>query len=362
MYCPRNRSVLFTLCATLLLIALSGIIGPATSSAHPDKPHSVISPQSPLLFEENRGQFNEVIDYVARGKGYSVVLGQRPIIELYRYRSGPDRALAGFDESPQIPAEIEDIVKIQLKILGARKNIPATPLEKQQALTHYLSGEPSGWNTDIPNFKRVRYESLLDNIDVEYYGREGRLEYDFVIHPGGNPASIKLRFEGTQGVSIDGRGNLVIDLGAQEIVQRAPVSYQLSPNGERTTVRSSYTVNEGVVGFQVAAWDSAKTLVIDPVLEYSRYYGGAGSDRAHAADVDAADNIYIVGLSASTDLATLGAFQESNTAVRTELVSAPGRTPPHYQDRYQRTDYEIQPRRLQCTLVHLFQFGGQTAT
>ena len=251
--CPRIHALIFTLVGILLPTEPWALIEPAASSANTAQQRSVISPQLPLLFEENRGQFGESVDYVARGKGYSVVLGQQPVIELYRFKTSPARIATGFDVAPPGHVEIEGLVKVRINILGARTDITPTPLEQQQALTHYLTGEPSAWSTDIPNFNRVRYDSLLENIDVEYYGREGRLEYDFVVQPGGDPASIKLKFEGAQGISINEQGNLVIDLGTQEIVQQAPVSYQLDSNGERTAILSSYIVNEGVIGFQVAA-------------------------------------------------------------------------------------------------------------
>ena len=293
--------IIFRICGSLLLLALSGIIGPVAASATPDKPHSVVSPQLPLLFEQNRGQFNASVDYVARGRGYSIVLAQQPVIELFRFRTEPALNRRDLDERPQSRRQIEDVAKIQLRILGAREDATSTPLNKQQALTHYLVGESSSWNMNIANFKRVRYGGVLPDIDVEYYGRDGRLEYDFVVHPGGDPGSIRMHFEGAHGVSISEQGDLVIDLGEQQIVQRAPVSYQLAENGERTRIVSSYTISDDTVGFQVAAWDAAKTLVIDPVLEYSRYYGGAGYDRAFTVDLDAAGNIYVIGTSSSTE-------------------------------------------------------------
>jgi hypothetical protein len=316
----RFRPVISGLYGTLLLITLSGAIGSGSASANPAKPRSVVSPQLPLLFEQNQGQFDASVDYVARGKGYSIVLGQQAVIEMYRFRTESFPGLADFDEKPRIRTEIEEAAKIRLRIKGAREDAVAIPLEKQQALTHYLTGEASDWRTDVPNFRRVRYGSVLPDIDIEYYGRNGRLEYDFVVHPGGDPASISLDFDGAQGISINEQGDLVIDLGEQQIVQRAPVSYQLAENGERTAIVSSYTLSGDNVGFQVAAWDAAKTLVIDPVLEYSRYYGGAGYDHPFAVDLDAAGNIYVIGTSSSTELATTGAFQEANAPQRGEIV------------------------------------------
>ena len=209
----------------------------------------VVTPAPPLLFEKNQGQFNENVDYVARGKGYSIVLSEQPVIELYRYRKVAVPRQDYFDNSWKTRTEINEIAKIRLNILGAKQGITAIPLEQQAARTNYLFGEPSNWKTDISNFKRVRYASVLDNIEVEYYGRTGRLEYDFVVHPGGDPGTIRLNFDGAASVHTNRNGDLVINMGEHEIVQLAPVSYQLNDNGQRLAISSSYTIEIGQVGF-----------------------------------------------------------------------------------------------------------------
>ena len=169
----------------------------------------------------------------------------------------------------------------------------------------------------------MRYENVLKNIDVEYYGSQGRLEYDFVVNPGGEPSAIRMQIEGARSIRIDESGDLIIDLGGHEIVQNAPITYQIDALGNKQPIDSAYVVKDGLVGFEVAVFDPRRTLVIDPVLEYSRYYGGSGSDASYAIDLDAAENIYVIGQSTSPDLATIGAYRESNMPKRSESVSFP---------------------------------------
>ena len=182
----------FSKCFKIVPLVVAGTITvTSTTSAETSNTTSVLSPQRPLLFEQNQGQFNDSVDYVARGKGYSIILGQRPVIELYRYRSEAVPTSTEFDVPAQNRSVLEEIAKIRLTVVGARQDSKSIPLEKQQALTHYLTGDQSNWKTDVRNFKRVRYADVLDKIDIEYYGRDGRLEYDFVVHPGGDPRSIQ---------------------------------------------------------------------------------------------------------------------------------------------------------------------------
>ena len=107
---------------------------------------------------------------------------------MYRYRTVAASPGNHDEDSQQTQTEISAVAKLRLNILGAYPDAKVTPLEQQQTRTNYLFGQPSDWQTDIANYLRVRYENVLENIDVEYYGVDGRLEYDFVIHPGGNPA------------------------------------------------------------------------------------------------------------------------------------------------------------------------------
>jgi hypothetical protein len=64
------------------------------------------------------------------------------------------------------------------------------------------------------------------------------------------------------------------------------------------------------VGFEVAAYDRRQPLVIDPVLFYSTYLGGANDDDASAIAVDANGNASVTGGTSSTNFpTTAGAFR-----------------------------------------------------
>ncbi|MFK8031282.1 MAG: thrombospondin type 3 repeat-containing protein [Gammaproteobacteria bacterium] len=289
--------------------------------AHASGLNKVSISQPELLFEENKGQFPASVDYVARGEGYSVILGTSPVVELFRYSDKGASKTATLGEQAGSNVQLQSFVQLRLNVLDARQEARAMPNQRNRALTHYLLGSQTDWQTDVPNYERVKYSEILPKIDVEYYGREGRLEYDFVVKPGGDPEPIKFTFEGADALRIDDKGDLVITVGNRELVQRAPYSYQTNEAGEQQVVSSKYTLDDDVIGFEVSAWDETRTLTIDPVLEYSRYFGGAKFDRPSDVELDAAGNIYVISDSTSSGLATPGVYNESLLGARKEITS-----------------------------------------
>ena len=179
-----------------------------------------------------------------------------------------------------------------------------------EAKSHYFLGtDPARWQKDVPSFERVRYDSVYPGIDLVFYGKEGELEYDFVLAPGADLRKVSLDLGGVNGLSVDGEGDLVLTTGAGPVVWRKPVAYQME-DGERRTVASRYALRGGRrVGFQVAAYDRTKPLVVDPTLSYSTYLGGGGADTGHAIAVDAAGNAYATGETASLNFPGTGTRQ-----------------------------------------------------
>jgi len=72
-------------------------------------------------------------------------------------------------------------------------------------------------------------------------------------------------------------------------------------------VDAHYTLlGGGQVGFTLGSYDRGQPLVIDPVLEYSTYLGGTGTDFAEGIAVDAAGSAYITGFSNSANFPVAG--------------------------------------------------------
>lgn len=276
--------------------------------------------QLPLAFEPNSGHLDTVADYFARGPGYTVYLngGEAAIVSarvkpvqpprLSRL-TNPAAGTLALDGSP-----LEDVTTLRIRFAGSAPSAPAAS-ESLPGVSHYFIGnDPSTWRTGVPQYGRISYRNIYPGIDAVYYGRQHRLEYDLVVHPGADASKIRISFENAKRLRLDENGGLVIPIGGREFVQRRPSVYQRLEAG-RVTVAASYRISPdaGEAQIALASYDHARPLIIDPVLEYGTFYGGAVTDFATSIAVDSAGNAYITG---STNSIALPGPKPSGTALR----------------------------------------------
>ena len=191
--------------------------------------------------------------------------------------------------------------------------------EKLPGTVNYLRGkDPSGWRTGISTYARVAYEDIYPGVDLVYYGNQRQLEYDFIVRPGTDPRVIALEAEGADRLEVDERGDLVLHVGNRQVRQQKPVVYQ-EVQGVRRELDGRYALQgSNRVTFQLGAYDPTLPLVIDPVLVYSTYLGGAfrntdASDFAADVAVDAAGDAYVTGYTSSSDYSTtFGTYDASH--------------------------------------------------
>ncbi len=143
-----------------------------------------------------------------------------------------------------------------------------------------------------------------------------------MLAPGADPHALTLSFEGADRLEIDPSGELVVHTAGRDLRMHKPLIYQ-EVEGVRRPIGGGYVrKNERQVGFQVAAYECARPLVIDPVLVYSTYLGGSFLDIGRGIAVDGAGNAYVTGSTESGNFpTTVGAFQ-------TSLANAPNNGDP----------------------------------
>ncbi len=262
-------------------------LGRAGSPALPGNtpvPFAVQSKALPLSFEANQGQVDPRVKYLARGQGYTLFLTSNETVLGLR--------AAGADKSTQW---------LRLLLQGAVTD-PAITAEDPLAghSNYFIGNDRSKWQTKIPTYARLRYQQVYPGVDLIYYGRQGNLENDFEVAPGTNPKVISWRTEGAEKARIDDTGNLILMVGDDQVRLQQPRAYQLQ--GERQVeIPVRYKVHGEKISFALGKYDRRQKLIIDPVLTYSTYLGGSGGDTAYGVALDSTGDVYVAGVTASTN-------------------------------------------------------------
>jgi hypothetical protein len=309
--------------------------------------------QLPLSFEINEGQTDPSVKYLAHGQGYTLWLTADQAVLGLRSTAQPSTSTL----PARHPEALGRRAVVRLKLVGSD---PAPSVRGEQPLpgqsNYFLGNNPQAWHTDIPTFAQVRYRNVYRGVDLVYYGRQGQLEYDFVVQPGADPRSIQFAINSDEQVgdrqkpvgsameaqdpapagqsAVDNRkssipvplrieenGDLVVDVKGGEVTFHKPLVYQPTTNYEpktqnqepRTTnqkpIDGHYVLKGRRVTFAVGSYDRRRPLVIDPMLSYSTYLGGTGSDVAYGIAVDSSGDAYITGSTGSLDFPIVSAEQ-----------------------------------------------------
>jgi hypothetical protein len=161
---------------------------------------------------------------------------------------------------------------VSMRLAGASENAEIAGTEQLPGHSNYFIGnDPTRWHRNIPQFGRVRYRDVYPGVDLDFYGKQGRLEYDFDVHPGADLRQIELDFSGTQGMTVAANGDLVLSVGGRELRFQSPHVYQQSDAGVQPVAGKFLLRGQDRIAFEVGDYDRSRTLVIDPVLSFSTY-------------------------------------------------------------------------------------------
>ncbi len=260
----------------------------------------------PLSFEQNLGQTDAAARYLARGPGYAMFFTPDQTVLTLSRSATEDCATRCDSAAPDRTAVIG------MQFVGAQAQTRVIGEQRSSAQSHYLVGDDqSRWQKHVPHFAQIRYQGLYPGVDAVFYGSDQRqLEYDFIVAPGASYQQISLQFNGAESVSVDNKGQLVIHTALGDIVQMAPVIYQLH-DGRKQLVKGSYRLEDKQrVGFTVAEYDRDLPLVIDPVMLFSSYLGGV-ADISQGVTLDGSGNIYVAGFTKSTSYPVVGGVQSA---------------------------------------------------
>jgi hypothetical protein len=262
----------------------------------------------PLSFEINQGQTDAQVKFLARGQGYTLFLTPTEAVLSLKKPQARTKA-SPTSVKPSFVSETNGAM-LRMQLIGANPSARILGKEALPGRVNYLIGKnPAKWRTKVPTYAKVAYNGVYPGVDLVYYGSQGQLEYDFVVAPGADPGRVKLAFQGANRIEVNPAGELILHTTSGDIRMHKPVLYQ-EIDGVRKPVDGGYVLKGGQsVGFQMAAYDAAHSLIIDPVLAYSTFLGGSSFDQGFGIAVDEKGQIYVTGNTNSSDFPTENALQ-----------------------------------------------------
>lgn len=277
---------------------------------------------TPMRFVENRGQIVDQTGAPRRDIDFAVTSGDVTMFvgaHGFHYQfarleglgvSGASDA-AGVASAHETSASEQPILstyRVDVTLVGANPTQRMRVEDMQEMLEHRYTvpGMPQGV-TGIRSFGRVVYEDVYPGIDWVLYIDSDRVKYDFVVRAGGRVTDIRMRYAGATGLEVQADGSLRASTPFGEVTEAAPVSWMQEG---RESVSTRFVLEGDMVRFETGLLPAVGTLVIDPTVIWSTYYGGSNYDRGNGTVMTMANKTVLVGKTQSaSSIATTGAFR-----------------------------------------------------
>ncbi len=312
------------------------------SFASPEKTIAATTPQLlasfgalPLAFEQNQGQTDPHVDFLARTSAYTLFLTKHEAVFSFRPKPSESAANAR-GRSPEFrvrhqansPDSQKDSGAVRMHLAGANTEAQVTAAGRLPGISNYFLGNnPANWRTNVPQFSRIAYKNVYPGVDLAFYGVQSKMEFDFIVAPGSTPAPIAFTFSGAGEISTDASGNLVVASAGGDVVLHKPVAYQLN-DGARQPVDAHFILKANhEVSFDLGSYDRSRVLLIDPSVSvtYATYLGGSGEDDGYGIAFDSSGNTYVTGQTKSADFpGTVAANYKGGFDVFVTKLSANG--------------------------------------
>ncbi|MGY5854447.1 MAG: SBBP repeat-containing protein [Candidatus Thorarchaeota archaeon] len=148
---------------------------------------------------------------------------------------------------------------------------------------------------EVESYSALIYKDIWPGIDICFYASDDSINYEYHVMPGANPASIRMRYEGHDSLSVK-PNSVSVQKDGELIESMGLVALQDSGN-----IGTGYIVNHpNSIGVSIQEYDRSKILTINSLL-YSTYLGADGHDHGTSIALDSTGNMYVAGWTSSLD-------------------------------------------------------------
>ncbi len=246
--------------ACLLLFPLIGI------SQEIDHKHSLFHGMT-----ENKGQWDDQVLFQSRSQKHTIWVQQHGFIFDIRDYSKLQKAHVHPENAPENTDYTQTIVAAHF--VGSQD---VTSIEKFKPSTHYynyfLGNDQRKWATAVYSYNEAILKDFYAGIDLKVFDDETKFKYELWCQPNSDVNSIAIDYKGAKQLRLDEKGNLVVSTPLGDLIEQAPVAYQIH-NGKISPVKCAFKLTGNRVSFDLGNYNKSAVLVIDPTLVFATYCG-----------------------------------------------------------------------------------------
>ncbi|MHA2459859.1 MAG: SBBP repeat-containing protein [Candidatus Thorarchaeota archaeon] len=192
---------------------------------------------------------------------------------------------------------------VVFSFVGAAEVVPKMSDVSAQKSNYFLGDR--GTYTNVMSFQKVVYTELWHGIDLIYKATPEGVKYEYHISPGANPEEIEFCIQGHDKITVS-RRSLEIESSGFSFIDDGLVAFQdgYSINAEFAEIALN------TIGFTIDDYNKELPLIIDPLI-FSTYLGGGNIDNGQDVCLDSDNNIYVVGFTESTDFPLMDAYDNT---------------------------------------------------
>ena len=245
----------------------------------------------------NKGQWPDSILSRAAFSFGDVILQKDGIVFFLRDMSAmhahPSSNIHGHDSTSIMRAHL-----YKMKFRNANLHTPQG-LDASDFHVNFIKGDDhSKWTSHLSCYKKLVIENIYPSIDLVLYVTDNGIKYDLFLKSNADPKQIIIDYEGTDGLSIDPQGNLLVKTSLGNITEKMPIAFVEKNNQSKEPVICRYQLSGNTVRFNIRNLTRAKEekLIIDPELIFATYSGSTADNWGNSATYDESGCLYAAGI------------------------------------------------------------------
>jgi gliding motility-associated-like protein len=258
-------------------------------------------------FTENKGQWNQNIRYKLGLSNAHLYLEQNRFTWVFY---SPEFLESIHPHGKREAFQGDNAFAYHVNFLNANPDAKTSGEDAYADYSNYFIGsDAKSWASRVKSYNEVHYTDLYSGIDMNIYGKNGLLKYDFIVAKNIDASQIKMQYDGAEKLALE-NGNLKVHNTFNTVTEHKPIAWQTIA-GKKVFVPCRFELNNNIVYFSFPnGYNTAYELVIDPQLEFSTYTGSTADNWGYSATYNDAGNFYAGGIAFAPGYpTTTGAYQ-----------------------------------------------------